>query len=84
MPLKTTMSLQPPKKLRKQFTNATHPLIVLKFESGHQIKVYQNEGKEFDAFSGETVKLLAVSDPTSSDWELLEDRKADAFDDATS
>ena len=78
------MSLQPPKKLRKQFTNSTHPLIVLKFESGHQIKVYQNEGKEFDAYSGETIKLLAVNDPTSSDWELVENRKADAFDDAAS
>jgi len=77
------MSLQPPKKLRKQFTNATHPLIVLKFESGHQIKVYQNEGKEFDCYSGETIKLLAVNDPTSSEWELIENRKADAFDDAS-
>ena len=82
MPLTTTMSLQPPKKLRKQFTNATHPLIVLKFESGHQIKVYQNEGKTFDAYAGETIKLLAVNDPTSSEWELVENRKADAFDDA--
>lgn len=78
------MSLQPPKKLRKQFTNATHPLIVLKFENGHQIKVYQNEGAAFDAYAGETIKLLAVQDPTSSEWELLDSRKADAFDDATS
>lgn len=77
-----TMSLQPPKKLRKQYHNATHPLIVLKFENGHQIKVYQHEGKQFDAYAGETVKVLAVDDPTSSQWELLEDRKADAFDDA--
>lgn len=76
------MSLQPPKKLRKKYHNDTHPLVVLKFENGHQIKVYQNEGKEFDAYSGETVKLLAVNDPTSTDWELLENRKADAFDDA--
>lgn len=77
------MSLQPPKKLRKQFTNATHPLIVLKFENGHQIKVYHNEGAAFDAYAGETIKLLAVQDPTSSEWELLDSRKADAFDDAT-
>jgi hypothetical protein len=81
-PAPEPMSLQPPKKLRKQYTNSSHPLIVLKFEDGHQVKVYQGEGKTFDAFSGETIKLLAVSDPTSSDWELLENRKADLFDDA--
>jgi hypothetical protein len=76
------MSLHPPKKLRKQYSQTTYPLVILKFESGHQIKVYQNEGKEFDCYAGETIKLMAVQDPTSSEWELLENRKADAFEDA--
>jgi hypothetical protein len=72
----------PPKKLRKQYANNSHPLHVLKFEDGHEIKVYQNTGKVFDAWSGETIKIMAVTDPTSSDWELVEARKADAFEDA--
>jgi hypothetical protein len=76
------MSLHPPKKLRKQYSQSAYPLVVLKFENGHQIKVYQNEGAAFDCYAGETVKLMAVQDPTSSAWELIENRKADAFDDA--
>lgn len=71
-----------PQKLRKQYTNDAYPLVVLKFEDGHEIKVYQNTGKVFDAWSGETVKLMAVYDPTSKAWELIEARKVDAFDDA--
>ena len=76
------MSSQPPKKLRKQYVNNSHPLIVLKFEDGHEIKVYQGTGKVFDAWAGERVKLMAVHDPTSSEWELLETKRGDQFDDA--
>ena len=71
-----------PRKLRKQFSNDTYPLVVLKFEDGHEIKVYQNTGKVFDAWAGETVKMMAVYDPTSKEWELIEARKVDAFEDA--
>ena len=78
----TLMSSQPPKKLRKQFANTTPPLIVLRFEDGHEIKIYQGTGKVFDAWAGERVKLMAVHDPTSSEWELLETRRGDQFDDA--
>jgi hypothetical protein len=78
----TVPPIPSPKKLRKQYANNTHPLHVLKFEDGHEIKVYQNTGKVFDAWSGETIKIMAVTDPTSSDWELVEARKADAFEDA--
>ncbi len=73
---------QPPARLRKQYTNNQYPLTILKFEDGHEIKVYQNTGKVFDAWSGETVKIMAMYDPTSSDWELVEARKADQFEDA--
>jgi hypothetical protein len=72
----------PPKKLRKQYANTQYPLVVLKFEDGHEIKVYQNTGKVFDVWAGETVKLLAVYDPTSKEWELIEVKKSDAFEDA--
>ena len=70
-----------PRKLRKQYTNSKYPMVVLKFEDGHEIKVYTDTGKVFDAWAGETIKLLAVWDPTSKEWELIEARKSDAFDD---
>ena len=76
-------SSQPPKKIRKQYTNTTYPMVVLKFEDGHEIKVYQGTGKVFDAWNGETVKILAVHDTTSKEWDLLEARKVDQFDDAS-
>jgi hypothetical protein len=71
-----------PKKVRKQYKNNTHPLVVLRFEDGHEIKVYRGSGKSFDAWSGETVKVLAVNDPTSDAVELIASRKADEFDNA--
>jgi hypothetical protein len=70
-----------PRKVRKQYTNSSHPLVVLRFEDGHEIKIYRGSGKSFDAWSGETVKVLAVNDPTSDAVELLESRKSDDFDD---
>ena len=73
----------PPKKLRKQYTNTAYPLIILKFEDGHEIKIYQNTGKVFDVWPGETIKVMSVYDPTSKDWELVESKKSDTFDDAT-
>lgn len=75
-------SSQPAKKVRKQYANNTYPLVVLKFEDGHEIKVYQGTGKVFDAWNGETVKILAVHDTTSKEWDLLEARKVDQFEDA--
>ena len=71
-----------PKKVRKSYTNSSHPLVVLRFEDGHEIKIYRGLGKTFDAWSGETVKVLAIHDPTSSEVELLASRKSDEFDDA--
>ena len=75
------MSSRPPKKIRKQYQNKEYPLVIMRFEDGHEIKVYQNTGKEFDAWPGETIKLLAMYDPTSHDRELIEARKADDFSD---
>jgi hypothetical protein len=54
----------------------------MRFEDGHEIKVYKGTGKEFDAYPGETIKLLAMFDPTSSERELVDTRRADAFEDA--
>ena len=73
---------QAPKRIRKQYVNSDYPLVLLRFEDGHEIKVYKGTGKEFDAYPGETVKVLAMYDPTSHDRELVASRKVDDFDDA--
>ncbi len=71
-----------PKKLRKQYANNDHPMVVLRFEDGHEIQVKRGVGKTFDCYEKETIKILAIYDPTSSERELVESRKADAFPDA--
>ena len=71
-----------PKRIRKQYENTEYPLVIMRFEDGHEIKVYKGTGKEFDAYPGEKVKLLAMYDPTSSERELVETRRSDDFPDA--
>jgi hypothetical protein len=70
-----------PKRIRKQYVNSEYPLVLLRFEDGHEIKVYQGTGKEFDCYPGETIKILAMYDPTSHDRELVASRKSDEFQD---
>jgi hypothetical protein len=72
----------PPKKLRKKYTNDDHPFVVLRFEDGHEIQMQKGTGKSFDAYSGETIKVLAIYDRTSGERELVESRKADDFENA--
>ena len=72
-----------PQRVRKQYTNREYPLVIMRFEDGHEIKVYKNTGKEFDAYPGETIKLLAMFDPTSKDRELVDTRRADDFENAS-
>ncbi len=76
-------SSTPPRKLRKQYTNSAYPLVVLRFEDGHEIKVYRGTGKVFDAWAGERVKIMAVHDLDAKEWDHLETRTGDKFDDAT-
>lgn len=71
-----------PKKLRKQYVNHDHPMVMLRFEDGHEIKIYRGTGKTFDVYSGETIKILAVDDPGGRERDLIEARKADDFPDA--
>ena len=40
----------PPKRIRKQYVNNDYPLVIMRFEDGHEIKVYKGTGKEFDAW----------------------------------
>lgn len=71
-----------PKRFRKQYTNDSYPLALLRFEDGHEIKVYKGTGKEFDCYPGETIKVLAMYDPTSTERELVATKKSDEFPDA--
>lgn len=77
------MTGRAPQKMRKQYRNTEYPLVIMRFEDGHEIKVYKGSGKQFDAWPGETIKLLAMYDPSSHDRELIESRKADEFEDIT-
>lgn len=72
-----------PKKLRKQYQNEKYPQVVLRFEDGHEIHIKQGQGKRFDCYGGETIKILSIWDPTSKERELVVSRKADDFEDAT-
>jgi hypothetical protein len=71
-----------PRRVRKQYTNDSYPLALLRFEDGHEIKVYKGTGKEFDCYPGETIKIMAMYDPTSTERELVASRKSDDFPDA--
>jgi hypothetical protein len=71
-----------PQRIRKQYQNRDYPTVVLKFEDGHEIQVPRGVGKRFDAWPGETIKLLSVYDPSSGERDLIEARRADAFEDA--
>jgi hypothetical protein len=73
---------EPAKKIRKQYVNGDHPWVVLRFEDGHEITVKKGQGKTFDAYAGETIKILAVYDHTSGERELVESRRGQDFDDA--
>jgi len=69
-------------RLRRRYLNTEHPMVVLRFEDGHEIRVAKGQGKEFDAYEGETIKVIAIYDPTSGERDVLDSRKAEAFDPA--
>jgi hypothetical protein len=71
-----------PARLRKAYINRDHPIVLLRFEDGHEIRVAQGKVKTFDAYTGEIIKVLAVYDPTSTERELLETVRAEELADA--
>lgn len=74
------MSTQP-EKLRKQYSNAEYPNVILRFEDGHEIHVPKGSTKSFDAWKGERIKVLAVWDDTSGEREKVDTLRAEQFDD---
>lgn len=71
------------KRIRRRYVNTEYPLVLLRFEDGHEIRLKKDEGKTFDAYAGETVKVVAVWDPTSTEREVISVLKAEQFEDAT-
>lgn len=71
-----------PDKLRKQYENAEYPLVVLRFEDGHEIHVARGTGKSFDVWPGEMVRIVILWDPAAGDRELIGTRRGEEFDDA--
>ena len=71
-----------PTKFRKAYVNREHPIVLLRFEDGHEIRVPQGKVKTFDAYAGEIIKILALYDPTAADRDLLETVRAEELPDA--
>jgi len=68
------------RRLRRRYANRQYPLVILRFEDGHEIKVGNAEGKAFDAYAGETIKVVAVWGPDPADREVVGVMKAEQFE----
>ena len=66
--------------LRRRYANARYPLVVLRFEDGHEIQLKRGEGKSFDAYAGETIKVVVLWDATSGEREVIAVMKAEQFE----
>jgi hypothetical protein len=74
--------VRPPsaKPLRRRYANPKYPLVVLRFEDGHEIPLKRGEGKAFDAYAGETIKIVVVWDAAAGDREVISVMKAEQFE----
>lgn len=60
--------------------NAKYPLVLLRFEDGHEISLKRGEGKSFDAYAGETIKVVVVWDAAAGDREVISVMKGEQFE----
>ena len=74
--------VKPPvrKKIRRRYANAKYPLVALKFEDGHEIRLRKGEAKAFDCFAGETIKVVVHWDPSANEREVVESKRAELFE----
>jgi hypothetical protein len=74
--------VQPPsaRRIRRRYTNTEYPTAVLKFEDGHEIRLRKGEGKSFDAYAGETIKVLVFWDASSGERDVVLVQKAEEFE----
>jgi len=70
------------KRLRRRYTNTKYPLVLLRFEDGHEIRVAKGRGKAFDAYAGESIKVVVLWDATSNERDVIAVMKAEEFEDA--
>ena len=70
-------------RLRRRYTNEKYPLVILRFEDGHEIRLKRGEGKTFHAFAGERVRVVVLWDPSANERELIATMKAEQFQEAT-
>ena len=73
---------RPPGKTRRRYVNADYPMVVLRFEDGHEIRVEHGTGKSFEGYAGERIRILAIYDPTSTERVLVATLRAEEFDEA--
>jgi hypothetical protein len=71
------------RRLRRRYANDRYPLIMLRFEDGHEIRLKKGEAKTFDAYAGETIKVVVLWDPSAADREVISVLKAEQFEEAT-
>ena len=67
-------------RLRRRYVNTKYPLVMLRFEDGHEIRLKKGQGKTFDAFVGETVKVVVLWDPSANEREVVAVLKAEQFE----
>lgn len=67
-------------RVRRRYANSSYPLVLLRFEDGHEIALRKGEGRAFDAYVGETVKVVAVWDAAAGDREVIAVMKAEQFE----
>ena len=60
--------------------NSEYPLVVLRFEDGHEIRVERGTGKSFDGYEGERIRIVAIYDPTSTERVLIATLRAEQFE----
>ena len=73
-----------PRKLRKSIQNTEYPELLLRFEDGHEIRIRKGKSKSFDVWAGETIRVVAVWDPTSKERVVVATKRAEEFEDASS
>lgn len=69
-----------PQRIRRSYTNERYPLVVLRFEDGHEISLKKGEGKAFDVYAGETIKVVVVWDAPAGDREVIAVVKAEQLE----
>jgi len=74
--------VRPPsaRPIRRRYANAKYPLVLLRFEDGHEIRIKKGEGRAFDAYEGETIKVVVLWDPSANEREVVSVLKAEQFE----